>query len=220
MNTPAVLRTALRRPRPCPRPCSHIFRLSAVHQLRRQQSLRQIHTTRSLHAPGHPTTITNMLASDVPPPVQVSSVGLTGIKLADGLVLTGPVVFLDGKVLLWDVPGVIKRNGGTSSWDEWTREHWEVFQVVVPKPGKPFAASAYLSAWLFDRALVEILIFGTGARMELVPSRIRGYMKELGIQMDIMDTVGGSFLVVCCASCSRLCSLFSMSVLEERVFDL
>lgn len=30
--------------------------------------------------------------------------------------------------------------------------------------------------------------------MELVPSRIRGYMKELGIQMDVMDTVG-SFLI-------------------------
>lgn len=74
-----------------------------------------------------------MLASDVPPPVQVSSVGPTGIKLADGLVLTGPVVFLDGKVLLWDVPG-------TRSWDEWTKEHWEVFQVVVPKPGESFVA--------------------------------------------------------------------------------
>ena len=26
--------------------------------------------------------------------------------------------------------------------------------------------------------------------MELVPGSIRGYMKELGIQMDVMDTVG------------------------------
>ncbi|KAH0840153.1 hypothetical protein J3R83DRAFT_1136 [Lanmaoa asiatica] len=80
-----------------------------------------------------------MLASDVPPPVQVSSVGPAGIKLADGLVLTGPVVFLDGKVLLWDVPGVGKGKGGTSAWDGWTREHWEVFHVVVPKPGRLFA---------------------------------------------------------------------------------
>ncbi|KAG9317690.1 hypothetical protein JVU11DRAFT_1903 [Chiua virens] len=70
-----------------------------------------------------------MLASDVPPPVQVSSVGPTGIKLADGLVLAGPVVFLEGQVFLWDVPST---NNG---WDDWTRDHWEMFQVVVPKPG-------------------------------------------------------------------------------------
>jgi len=38
--------------------------------------------------------------------------------------------------------------------------------------------------------IAEILIFGTGARMELVPGSVRGYMKELGIQMDVMDTVG------------------------------
>ncbi|KAF8558743.1 DUF498-domain-containing protein [Imleria badia] len=107
-----------------------------------------------------------MLASDVPPPVQVASVGPAGITLADGLVYTGPVVFLEGKVLLWDVPGLAL--GGTRSWEAWTREHWEVFDVVVPKP--------------------EILIFGTGARMEVVPGSVRGYMKELGIQMDVMDT--------------------------------
>ncbi|KAI9574435.1 DUF498-domain-containing protein [Boletus coccyginus] len=122
-------------------------------------------TTAVLH---RPTALTNMLASDVPPPVQVSSVGPAGIKLADGLVSTGPVVFLEGKLLLWDVPGVGNGSGGTGSWDGWTRAHWEVFDVVVPKP--------------------EILIFGTGARMELVPGSVRGYMKELGIQMDVMDT--------------------------------
>lgn len=189
--TPAVLRAALRRRRPCLCSCSHFFKLSAVqplHQLRRQQSLRPIHTTHPLHAPDHPTTLTNMLASDVPPPVQVSSVGPAGIKLADGLVLTGPVVFLDGKVLLWDVPGVGKENVGTSSWNEWTREHWEVFQVVVPKPGRSFCWVALRVGPIVDRVSVEILIFGTGARMELVPSSIRGYMKELGIQMDVMDT--------------------------------
>ena len=42
---------------------------------------------------------------------------------------------------------------------------------------------------------IEMLIFGTGARMALVPSSVRGYMKELGIQMDVMDTVG-AFLIL------------------------
>ena len=140
MTTPAVLRAALRQPRPCLGSCRHLlpFNMSAVqplHQHQRQQTLRPIHTTRPLHVPDRPTALTNMLASDVPPPVQVISVGPAGIKLADGLVLTGPVVFLDGKVLLWDVPGLGEGSGGERSWDEWTRAHWEVFDVVVPKPG-------------------------------------------------------------------------------------
>jgi NADH dehydrogenase [ubiquinone] 1 alpha subcomplex assembly factor 3 len=77
-----------------------------------------------------------MLASDVPPPVQVSSVGPAGIKLADGLLLEGAAVFLEGKVFLWDVPTPAKINGGRSDWGEWKREHWGIFEVVVPKPGE------------------------------------------------------------------------------------
>ncbi|KAN0097223.1 NADH dehydrogenase [ubiquinone] 1 alpha subcomplex assembly factor 3 [Tylopilus felleus] len=166
-TTHIVLRAALRRPQPCIRSSSHLqtLFLSKPSAVRPQQSLRTIHTTRPLHAPDRPTSLTNMLASDVPPPVQVSSVGPAGITLADGLVLTGPVVFLEGKVLLWDVPSL---GQGPRAWDAWTRAHWEVFDVVVPKP--------------------EILIFGTGKRMELVPSSVRGYTKEMGIQIDVMDT--------------------------------
>ncbi|KAI6100223.1 DUF498-domain-containing protein [Pisolithus croceorrhizus] len=115
-----------------------------------------------------PTALTNILASDIPPPVQVLSVSKTGIKLADGLILSGPVVFLDGKVFLWDVP-----NGGFSSrWEGWTNEHWSLFEVVVPKP--------------------EILVFGTGARVEFVPPRVRSYITGLGIQLDVMDTRNAS----------------------------
>jgi len=70
---------------------------------------------------------TNMLAGDIPPPVQVSSITSAGIQLADGLVLPSACIFLDGKVFLWDVPPRL--------WDGWGREHWNVFEVVVPKPG-------------------------------------------------------------------------------------
>lgn len=136
-TTHIVLRAALRRPQPCIRSSSHLqtLFLSKPSAVRPQQSLRTIHTTRPLHAPDRPTSLTNMLASDVPPPVQVSSVGPAGITLADGLVLTGPVVFLEGKVLLWDVPSL---GQGPRAWDAWTRAHWEVFDVVVPKPGRSF----------------------------------------------------------------------------------
>ncbi|KAI5993661.1 DUF498-domain-containing protein [Pisolithus albus] len=131
-----------------------------------------------------PTTLTNILASEIPPPVQVLSVSKTGIKLAEGLVLRGPVIFLDGKVFLWDVPNggfnsVVStaeprsgKGSGMEKWEGWTNEHWSIFEVVVPKP--------------------EILVFGTGARVEFVPPRVRSFITGLGIQLDVMDTRNAS----------------------------
>ncbi|KAI6135144.1 DUF498-domain-containing protein [Pisolithus croceorrhizus] len=149
-----------------------------------------------------PTTLTNILASDIPPPVQVLSVSKTGIKLADGLIFSGPVVFLDGKVFLWDVP-----NGGFSSvvstaqsrsgkgsgmerWEGWTNDHWSIFEVVVPKPG---VYSKLHGIKVFGHSTcLEILVFGTGARVEFVPPRVRSYITGLGIQLDVMDTRNAS----------------------------
>lgn len=68
-----------------------------------------------------------MLAGDVPPPVQVSSITSAGIQLADGLILPSACIFLDGKVFLWNVP--------SNLWDGWGREHLSIFETVVPKPG-------------------------------------------------------------------------------------
>ncbi|OAX44843.1 DUF498-domain-containing protein [Rhizopogon vinicolor AM-OR11-026] len=133
--------------------------MSAFTHLRHSLLRRGLHTT-PIRKTDRPTVFTNMLAGDVPPPVQVSSITSAGIQLADGLILPSACIFLDGKVFLWDVP--------TRLWDGWTREHWNVFELVVPKP--------------------EILVFGTGRRMELPPSSMRSYLKEMGIQLDIMDT--------------------------------
>jgi NADH dehydrogenase [ubiquinone] 1 alpha subcomplex assembly factor 3 len=68
-----------------------------------------------------------MLADGIPPPVQVSSITPDGIQLADGLVIPSACIFLEGKVFLWDVP--------TSLWTGWSKNHFEIFEVVVPKPG-------------------------------------------------------------------------------------
>ena len=58
------------------------------------------------------------------PAVQVKRITSEGIELADGLILPSACIFLNGKTFLWDVP----REG-------WSEEHFEVFDVVVPKPG-------------------------------------------------------------------------------------
>jgi hypothetical protein len=74
-------------------------------------------------------SFTNMLADDNPPAVQVNSITDEGIQLADGLLLPSACIFLEGKVFLWDVPKEL--------WEGWGKEHFEIFETVVPKPGKP-----------------------------------------------------------------------------------
>jgi len=100
--------------------------MSSFVHLRHSLLRRALHTTPIRKTDG-PTVFTNMLAGDIPPPVQVSSVTSTGIQLADGLILPSACIFLDGKVFLWDVP--------TRLWDGWGRAHWDIFEAVVPKPG-------------------------------------------------------------------------------------
>ncbi|KZP21549.1 DUF498-domain-containing protein [Athelia psychrophila] len=129
-----------------------------VHPIRRAFST----TILRCDASRTPTHFTNILADGIPPPVQVTSITPTGILLADGLILPGACIFLEGKVFLWDVPEA----GG--NWNGWTKEHFEVFEAVVPKP--------------------EILLLGTGAKMSLPPQHLRKYMSDIGIQMDFMDT--------------------------------
>ncbi|KAJ7098666.1 DUF498-domain-containing protein [Mycena belliarum] len=118
---------------------------------------RPLHSTARLRE-SH-TSLTNILASDTPPAVQVSSVSDDGILLEDGLLLPAACIFLDGKVFLWDVP---------ESVTQWGREHLAVFEAVVPRP--------------------EILLLGTGGELAHPPPSFRGYLIELGIQVDVMST--------------------------------
>lgn len=79
--------------------------------------------------------LTNILAGEVPPPVQVKTVTQSGITLQDGLILRSACIFLEGKVFLWDVP--LKRGSEAGSlWRGWGKERFELFEVVVPKPGE------------------------------------------------------------------------------------
>ncbi|KAF8180168.1 NADH dehydrogenase 1 alpha subcomplex assembly factor 3 [Pholiota molesta] len=126
---------------------------------------RTLHTTSTLRD----RSFTNFLADDNPPPVQVSSISDSGIQLADGLVLPGPCIFLEGKVFLWDVPD----NKAWSKvkeerWQAWGKEFFEIFEVVGPKP--------------------EILLLGTGKILVQPPPFIREYLTTLGIQLEVLDT--------------------------------
>ncbi|KAF8076805.1 NADH dehydrogenase 1 alpha subcomplex assembly factor 3 [Lyophyllum atratum] len=106
------------------------------------------------------SSFTNILADDNPPAVQVKSITNQGIQLMDGLLIPSSCIFLEGKVFLWDVPSTL--------WVGWEKEHFEIFETVVPKP--------------------EILLFGTGKTISQIPPQLRTYLNQLGIQVDVMDT--------------------------------
>ncbi|KAF8645515.1 hypothetical protein AX16_007799 [Volvariella volvacea WC 439] len=125
------------------------------------RSLQQ-HTLRGLHTSlaCRDKSFTNILADDTPPPVQVKSISEEGIQLSDGLLIPSACVFLEGQVFLWDVP--------QTSWQSWSKEYFELFEVVVPRP--------------------EILILGTGKTLSQPPPFIRQHLASLGIQLEVMDT--------------------------------
>ncbi|KAL7424428.1 hypothetical protein Q5752_000111 [Cryptotrichosporon argae] len=103
------------------------------------------------------------------PPLAVNKLTPAGFHLSDGLVVPGGLVFVDGRVLLWDVDPPADASGGIEqAWAGWTAERFKVFERVVPRP--------------------EILLFGTGKSVIPAPKAVRDYVSSLGIQLDVMDS--------------------------------
>ncbi|KAJ3876371.1 NADH dehydrogenase 1 alpha subcomplex assembly factor 3 [Lentinula edodes] len=160
----------------CSRPGLASFPSLLISRTKKQTYIKSVHkhtvtvpSTRTFHSTSSysnngPTAkaqpFTNILASDVPPPVQVASISPSGIELTDGLIIPGACIFLEGKVFLWDPPKTF--------WEGWKEEHFDVFEVVVPKP--------------------EILLLGTGKTIFQPPPYIREHLNKMGIQLDVMDT--------------------------------
>ncbi len=109
------------------------YRLLAYSSSLRNLGPRQIHITST----NRDRSFTNLLADEIPPAVQVASISDNGIRLADGLIINGPSIFLDGKVFLWDVPNLnMSSKIGEERWKNWNAEYFQLFKVVTPRPGK------------------------------------------------------------------------------------
>lgn len=133
----------------------------------------------------HDSSFTNILADVNSPAVQVKSITSEGIQLLDGLLISSACIFLEGQVFLWSVP--------SSLWDGWGKEHLEIFDTVLPKPGKHNPTDYH---WLLLIYQLEILLLGTGKTTIQAPPWLRTYMNQLGIQVDVMDTVSRSYEVL------------------------
>ncbi len=118
-----ALRTASRRLAPTPRAA-----LSLAHP----SASRAFHSS----APAH-SGLTNLFEAGDNPPLSVAKLDARGFHLSDGLLVPGGLVFADGRAFLWDVdpPGDTKR-GIEGAWEGWSKERFEVFERVVPRPGE------------------------------------------------------------------------------------
>lgn len=76
----------------------------------------------------------------------------TAFTLSDGLVVSQPIIFLNGELFLWNPPELLMNaapNG--QGWEDWLAkeggrdEIWKLFEIVTPKPGES-AADLLLSA--------------------------------------------------------------------------
>jgi hypothetical protein len=119
----------------CSNPLTLSFCMLSI-AIRSRAPLRALHTTRALRNQKWPQ-LTNILASEIPPPVQVKSMTPAGVLLQDGRLLPSACIFLEGEVLLWDVPSTL--------WKDWDESKFEVFNVVVPKPGVSSSLPARLA---------------------------------------------------------------------------
>lgn len=101
-----------------------------------------------------------------------------------GLVLSSACIFLEGRVFLWEVPKVDSH----AKWPGWTAEHFKLFEVVIPRPGtSPLVAS--VQARISYTCFAEILLLGTGGHAMLPPAHLKKYLRDLGIQLDVMNSV-------------------------------
>lgn len=111
--------------------------------------------------------------------VQIDNIFDDGFQVS-GLFLKGPVIVVNGKVLLWDVPqygvgsSTLSTEGakveGKGLFENWTAEMLKVFEVLENPP--------------------EILVFGTGREFSPLPNVLRQKLHSLGIMTEVQKTVG------------------------------
>ena len=59
----------------------------------------------------------------------VDSVTETTFKLTDGIICPSNVILINAGAFMWDVPPP------SLGWEGWSKEMFEVFEVISPKPG-------------------------------------------------------------------------------------
>lgn len=94
-------------------------------------------SARALHATAPARSLTNLFEAGDNPPLSVNRLDERGFLLSDGLLVPGGVIFADGRAFLWDVdPPGDGAKGVEKAWAGWSKERFEIFERVVPRPGE------------------------------------------------------------------------------------
>lgn len=145
---------------------------------------RGLHTTRPVQS------LQNIFDTADRPSLTITKLTPKGFHLSDDLVVPGGLVLAGYQALLWNVdpPKGDGTGGMEAAWQGWTKERFQVFESVVPRPGE--RASITGSTWTgLGADDTEILLFGTGQTVLPAPKEIKDYISSLGIQLDVMDSV-------------------------------
>ncbi|CAG8654525.1 14360_t:CDS:2 [Funneliformis caledonium] len=102
----------------------------------------------------------------------ISRLTRNGFITRDEIEVKGPVILVNGDIFMWNVPQGqgfgqgINRKGGV--FDNWIVDFLKLFEVITPKP--------------------DLLVFGTGKSFVPIPSNIKQYINDLGMQTEVIDT--------------------------------
>lgn len=156
---------------------------------------------RSLHWSRPSLSLQNIFETPDRPSLTIAKLTPKGFHLSDDLVVPGGLVLAGYQALLWDVdpPKGDGAGGLASAWQGWTKERFQVFETVVPRPGMLGVRNSAKERFRTD--ISEILLFGTGQTVLPAPKEIRDYVSSLGIQLDVMDSVSHSGFTKPCADC-------------------
>jgi len=109
-------------------------------------------TARGLHSTRPVQSLQNLFDTADRPSLTIAKLTPKGFHLSDDLVVPGGLVLAGYQALLWNVdpPKGDGTNGMEAAWQGWTKERFQVFESVVPRPGEYFGIQEKVSR-LFNR---------------------------------------------------------------------
>ena len=105
---------------------------TSITRIAQPLSIRGLHNTRPVQS------LQNIFDTADRPSLTIAKLTPKGFHLSDDLVVPGGLVLAGYQALLWNVdpPKGDGTGGMEEAWKGWTKERFQVFESVVPRPGQ------------------------------------------------------------------------------------
>jgi hypothetical protein len=118
---------------------AHSLAFDSLDRMIRTQLLKlaRPHAARAIHTTRPALSLTNIFDTADRPSLTIAKLTPKGFHLSDDLVVPGGLVLAGYQALLWDVdpPKGDGSAGIDAAWKGWTKDRFQVFESVVPRPG-------------------------------------------------------------------------------------